>query len=68
MNPLHITYFGTWGIKVRHQNDVTAAVWVDDIYIAFKIGLSPMPEQEEVAENLLLVQLDFLREALGIDG
>jgi dipeptidyl-peptidase-4 len=27
-----------------------------------------MTPQEEVAENLLLVQLAFLREALGIDG
>jgi len=26
-----------------------------------------MTPQEEVAENLLLLQLDFLREALGID-
>jgi hypothetical protein len=26
-----------------------------------------MTPREEVAENLLLVQLDFLRQALGID-
>ena len=31
-------------------------------------GVTHMTPQEEVAENLLLVQLAFLREALGIDG
>ena len=30
-------------------------------------GVTHMTPQEEVAENLLLVQLAFLREALGID-
>ncbi len=31
-------------------------------------GVTHMTPQEEVAENLLLVQLAFLRETLGIDG
>ena len=31
-------------------------------------GVTHMTPQEEVAENLLLVQLAFLRDALGIDG
>jgi dipeptidyl-peptidase-4 len=30
-------------------------------------GVTHMTPQEEVAENLLLVQSAFLREALGID-
>jgi dipeptidyl-peptidase-4 len=29
-------------------------------------GVTHMASQEEVAENLLLLQLEFLREALGI--
>jgi dipeptidyl-peptidase 4 len=31
-------------------------------------GVTHMPRQEEVAENLLLVQVDFLKNALGVDG
>jgi hypothetical protein len=27
-----------------------------------------MASQEEVAENLLLLQVDFLRQALGLEG
>jgi dipeptidyl-peptidase-4 len=31
-------------------------------------GVTHMPRQEEVAENLLLVQVDFLKNALGVTG
>jgi dipeptidyl-peptidase 4 len=31
-------------------------------------GVTHMTPQEEVAENLLLFQVDFLRKALGPDG
>ena len=31
-------------------------------------GVTHMAPQEEVAENLLLLQVDFLRQALGLDG
>ncbi len=31
-------------------------------------GVTHMPRQEEVAENLLLVQVEFLKNALGVDG
>jgi dipeptidyl-peptidase-4 len=31
-------------------------------------GVTHMASQEEVAENLLLLQVDFLRRALGLDG
>ena len=31
-------------------------------------GVTHMTPQEEVAENLLLLQVEFLREALGMGG
>jgi dipeptidyl-peptidase 4 len=31
-------------------------------------GITHMPAREEVAENLLLLQVDFLKHALGMDG
>jgi dipeptidyl-peptidase-4 len=31
-------------------------------------GVTHMASQEEVAENLLLLQVDFLRQALGLEG
>ena len=31
-------------------------------------GVTHMASQEEVAENLLLLQVDFLRRALGLTG
>jgi dipeptidyl-peptidase 4 len=31
-------------------------------------GVTHMPRQEEVAENLLLLQVDFLKNALGVSG
>jgi dipeptidyl-peptidase 4 len=31
-------------------------------------GVTHMTPQEEVAENLLLLQVDFLRQALGMTG
>jgi dipeptidyl-peptidase-4 len=31
-------------------------------------GVTHMASQEEVAENLLLLQVDFLRRALGLEG
>jgi len=31
-------------------------------------GVTHMTPQEEVAENLLLLQVGFLREALGVDS
>jgi len=31
-------------------------------------GVTHMPSQEEVAENLLLLQVDFLRNSLGEQG
>jgi dipeptidyl-peptidase-4 len=31
-------------------------------------GVTHMTPQEEVAENLLLLQVEFLREALGMSG
>ncbi len=31
-------------------------------------GITHMPRQEDVAENLLLLQVDFLKRSLGLDG
>ena len=31
-------------------------------------GVTHLASQEDVAENLLLLQVDFLRSALGLDG
>lgn len=31
-------------------------------------GITHLASQEEVAENLLLLQVDFLRQALGLEG
>ena len=31
-------------------------------------GVTHLASQEEVAENLLLLQVDFLRQALGLEG
>jgi dipeptidyl-peptidase 4 len=31
-------------------------------------GITHLASQEEVAENMLLLQVDFLRQALGLEG